>query len=153
MNNYRRTKYNPQLRVNGKYLLDEWTSISDIGKIISNREFTMKEYERVEQSYISFIFRVLSICDIKALTINQLENRNRLKWSNKQLLNISQIKLFVKDCLREKCWGKLETNNFYIHFGYDYYMYIGTNIERNIIQEIALKFELYVEDYKSPYLN
>lgn len=153
MNHYRITKYNPQLRIDGKYLLDEWTSISDVGNIISGHEFTMQEYERVEQNYINFVTRILHVCGIKQLRINQLENHNKLNWYNKQYLDITQIKPFVRDCLREKCWGKLEANNFYIHFGYDYYMYMGTNILENSMQEIAKEFKLYVESYKSPYLD
>lgn len=113
----------------------------------------MQEYERVEQNYINFVTRILQICGIQQLIINQLENYNKLNWHNKQYLDITQIKEFVRDCLREECWGKLEANNFYIHFGYDYYMYIGTNILENSMQEIAKEFKLYVESYKSPYLD
>ena len=153
MNNYRITKYNPQLRVDGKYLMDDWTSISDIGSIILGQEFTMQEYEKVEQNYINFVLRILSACGIKQLMINQLENHNKLNWYNEQYLDVTQIETFVRDCLREKCWGKLEANNFYIHFGYDYYMYMGVNIVENSMQEVAKEFKLYVESYKSPYLD
>lgn len=36
-NQYRVTKYNPEYRKNGTYMRDEWTSISDIGKNIMER--------------------------------------------------------------------------------------------------------------------
>lgn len=103
MNHYRISKYNPQFRTEGKYLLDEWTSISDVGKIISNHEFTMKEYERVEKNYINFVTRILHLCGIKQLRIHQLENYDKLHWYNKQYLDIAHTEEFVRDCLREKC--------------------------------------------------
>lgn len=42
---------------------------------------------------------------------------NTVRW-----INFQQINSFMKDCLREKCWAKLEANDFFLHFGYDYYI-------------------------------
>ena len=63
------------------------------------------------------------------------------------------ILCLVKDCLRKRCWCKLSADNFFIHFGYDYYMYIGCNISENRMNEIASQNCLYSELIKqSPYL-
>ena len=39
MKEYRISKYDPQFRVNGAYQKNEWTSISDIGKVFDDGGF------------------------------------------------------------------------------------------------------------------
>ena len=151
---YRVTKFNPKFRVDGKYLIDDWTSIADVGKIYSGQQLTMQKYEETEQNYIDFVKNTLQICDINELEIIQLEKYvGHLKWKNQQLINLQQISSFMKDCLREKCWAKLETNDFFLHFGYDYYIYIGTNLNEKVLQKLCCQYDLFIEKYKSPYCN
>lgn len=54
MKEYRISKYDPQFRVNGSYQKNEWTSISDIGKVFDDGVLTLAEYLRVENEYIQF---------------------------------------------------------------------------------------------------
>ncbi len=55
--------------------------------------------------------------------------------------------------LREDMWCKFESDNVSIHFGYDYYMYIGSNAScDSVIEQIRLN-GLFVEPYRSPYLK
>lgn len=151
---YRVTKYNPKFRVDGKYLIDDWTSIADVGKVFSGQVLTMQKYEATEQNYIDFVKNTLQICGINELEIIQLEKYSgHLKWKNQQYINLQQISSFMKDCLREKCWAKLVANDFFLHFGYDYYIYIGTNLDEKMLQKLGCQFGLFVEQYKSPYCN
>ena len=63
MYQYRITKYNPKYRqLDGKYLNNEWTSYSDIGKKYNGKLFTMQNYIEVENSYVTAIilFAVLA---------------------------------------------------------------------------------------------
>ena len=151
---YRVTKFNPKFRVDGKYLIDDWTSISDVGKSFSGQVLTMQKYEAMEQNYIDFVKNALQICGINELEIIQLEKySSRLEWENQQWINLQQISSFMKDCLREKCWAKLVTKDFFLHFGYDYYMYISSNLNEQMLQELACRFDLFVEKYESPYCN
>jgi hypothetical protein len=46
MNEYRICKYNPRFRVNGVYIKDEWTSVSDIGKTFEDGVLTEKNVEK-----------------------------------------------------------------------------------------------------------
>lgn len=63
------TKYNPIYRDdNGYYTLNDWTSFSDIGKEYNNSIFTLEEYIKVENSYLSAIdilFNKAMISDLR----------------------------------------------------------------------------------------
>jgi len=152
MNQYRVTKYNPEDRnTDGTYNRNEWTSISDVGGIVSK-----KEYEEVENSYIESAMSFLEEQDISELKITYLENHQNYKESNFVLetgvkLNSTQIKEALKSILRENYWAKLENNNSFIHIGYDYYMYIGVPNESKQAKSLAESKGLYVELFNSPY--
>lgn len=152
MNSYRVTKYDPKFRIDGIYTADEWTSIFDVGQTFSGREFTMREYEITEQNYINFILKTLSACGIEHLTICQPENYGRLRWRDGQRLDAAGVQAFARDCLRERVWGKLQAKHFFVHFGYDYYMYVGCMLDGGEIKKIAEENCLFCENMPSPYL-
>ncbi len=55
--------------------------------------------------------------------------------------------------LRESLWCKLESDRMFVHFGYDYYMFIGsTEPCESTIKKIE-KLGLFVEKFESPYLE
>lgn len=148
---YRVSKYDPKFRVDGKFTIDDWTSISDVGNVFSGHILTMQEYKTTEQNYIDFVKNILQICSISELEVVQLEKyKSHLKWKDHQRIKFPQISSFMKDCLREKCWAKLEANDFYIYFGYDYYMYFGTTLNEQMLHEIGHRFKLFVEKWESP---
>lgn len=153
MNCYRISKYNPQFRVNDKYLINEWTSFSDIGNNFPQGVLSLEEYTIVENYYIKCVIDIMSKMNITELCINELEDYTDTNWKNKQNLSVQQVAYFMRDCLRDKCWAKLNGYNFYLHFGYDYYIYIGTDLDKKIIEEVAFKNSLYAEEHLSPYSN
>jgi len=60
----------------------------------------------------------------------------------------------MRMCLREAIWCKLEAEGrFYIHFGWDYYMYIGSDKSSADAIQLATSDGLFVEDFISPYLT
>lgn len=152
MNCFRISKYNPIYRKQGSYMKDEWTSISDIGKLFNGKIFTSEEYKAIESSYISCIHTIILEANIKKCTIKNFENYSETAWENNQIIYGNQIVLFIIDCLRENCWGKLQGSNFYIHFGYDYYVYIGTLLDLGQIISITSKNGLFCENMVSPYI-
>lgn len=153
MNHYRITKYNPIFRKNGVYTKNEWTSISDIGQLFENNILTMNEYLKTENSYVNFYRNILADLFIHQMQIIDLELRKKAEWKNNQYLMGEEIFVFIRQCLREECWAKLITESTYIHFGYDYYTYMGTNIEFDKIESIARKYGLFAEICRSPYLE
>lgn len=154
MKQVRISKYNPIYRNGeGKYDIEDWTSISDVGKVYDGNVFKMKDYELVEERYISCILDILNECNIQELYLTEYECYDvTLSWINRQRIPINQIPDFSKDCLRERCWGKLSNSNIFIHFGYDYYMYIGCNLSIDTIRIIAGNSQLFCELQQSPYL-
>ncbi|PFH81986.1 hypothetical protein [Bacillus sp. AFS088145] len=158
MYSFRITKYNPCFRnENDIYTrTEEWTSISDIGKILSGEEFTKKEYLEIERKYIQSV--ELCIDEMKAndLIVKGLEiyDENDLNISEGMKVNRQQALLIIQKMLREEMWCKLIQTGFEIHVGYDYYMYIVTKVkpQETTIDKIY-QIGLFVEDVKSPYLT
>lgn len=151
MYNYRVTKYNPEYRVNGAYLKDEWTAISDIGKVFEGKLFTEAEYMKAEKEHIEFIKEVCEQCDEKELKICNLEQHGSNSWKDQEWVTLVELDKLISDCLREECWCKLRGKNLHIHFGYDYYMYVSCRLAYKKMCDIALKYHLYAERFKSPY--
>ena len=152
MNQYRITKYDPKNRVNGIYTKDEWTSYSEIGREYNHKVFTEIEYLEVEQSYINSVKEIAEICNIDNLQIDGLERHGTKRWRNKQWISNQKLQLFIQECLREKCWARLNACDFFVHFGYAYYMYVGCKQPYNIVDEIAKKYNLFCEVFDSPHM-
>jgi len=154
--NFRITKYDPSKRNElGHYLAKDWTSISDIGKDFSGRILTKAEYQRVESSYLESISAFLIDSKIEHLAVQQLEmHGTQFNFRIGQELNLGEVLQISRLSLQEKLWCKLQSpRRAYVHFGYDYYMYIG--VSRPCIAAItkAQSLGLFVEPFRSPYLN
>lgn len=162
---WRITRYDPQYRDNrGAYLNDEWTDYSDIGRrTFEGKMLTREEYLKTENAYIQAVLLYMEDLNINTLRISCLEKDG--KCPKKVLvddieivknMDIAREKLtpILQSILRNKFWGKFETEEMYVHFGYDYYMYVGS-IKRpsgSTIEKIE-QMGLFVEEYESPYLH
>lgn len=153
MRYFRITKYDPKLRENGLYACEEWTSISDIGKIYNGHKVTAEEYYHVENTYVQCYMDILEKAELKVCQIVGLECYEDVCWKNKQRLDTAAVRDFIIDCLREKCWGKLIARDHFIHFGYDYYTYLGTALMESEVRAITQRYGLYAEAFVSPYLD
>lgn len=153
MNNYRISKYNPIYRQDGIYKKEEWTSMGDIGRIYDNIMFTPEMYLTVEQSYLSVIKSFCEQLNVDFLTVIGLEDYNCLcGFYNGQEVRLNDILQISRDCLREKYWCKLESKDSFIHFGYDYYLYVGSSMTYENVKKITDCYNLYIEPIPSPYL-
>lgn len=152
---WRITKYNPVYRNNnGNYLKDEWTDYSDIGKSFEGIRLTETEYAKIENAYINAVLLLMNCSNIDALKIIDLERIDDIKGiKNNALIYKEHISEIIRSILRNKFWCKLESDEFYIHFGYDYYMYIGSNQPCESAIESIKKSGLFVEIFESPYTN
>ncbi|HDT8158595.1 TPA: hypothetical protein RD691_002866, partial [Enterococcus faecalis] len=153
---------------NGKYIINEWTSYSDIGKKFEGEIFTLGDYKLVELKYINTVLEIAKILDVNSFLLTQFEKSRDIDTltedneflkkmynnlnKNKQI-QIDNIPLVMKLLLREFVWGKLVNEQLVIHFGYDYYIYIGVNKE-NIedVEQIIKRHGLFYEEKStSPY--
>lgn len=148
VNHYRITKYNPNFRDNeGRYLKSDWTSMSD--------PVPMEEYLKIENKYAKTVIDCANLCGIKKLKITSIEDRHsqfKLSRTKTEIIykDWGSIDTLIRLILREKLWAKLiSTKSFYVHFGYDYYMYIGGSFELNTSKINGL----YVEEFISPFLS
>jgi len=164
---YRITKYNPKHRnSDGVYLLDEWTSYSDVGQIFNGKVFEIQEYLKVEEKYIEAIKALFNFFKINRFVIEGIEKNNEendfnetdkaflfptyQKIQEDEIVSATELENTVKLILREYMWGKiiLEDVGVGVSFGYDYYMYFEFNESIDIsslVSEIEKGNILYVD--------
>jgi hypothetical protein len=156
---FRLTKYNPEARgPDGAYLLDEWTSYSDIGKSFAGVALEEAEYLRVESAYLTALEDFLSEAGVSGLRIAGLET-----WGSGVIpsffesgreLDLAECVAFAKLTLRERVWGRLvRPGSVYVHFGYDFYMYLGLPRMCPVALRHAQESGLFAEAMRSPYLR
>ena len=169
---YRITKYNPDFRdEDGVFEGEDWTSISDVGKNFSGRILTFEEYLSVENKYISSALHFFNETDLKKLSVVGLEQKQDQKRNIEDArfsginyeknifregmeIDGSNLPQLCRLILREIIWCRLESNqNFYIHFGWDFYMYIGTSIWPDVSIDFTKREGLFVEEMESPYFQ
>ncbi len=165
METYQITKYDPSKRdSNGHYPIDEWTAISDIGKIYNNLVFTKNDYLDVENRYISAINDIARHCALEQFKVQDLRKLSLEKNDYEDLytasvldiyeklnvdkvLNLTEILIVSRLMLREDVHGTIEEINLKmkIEFGYDYYMYV-TLEERfsDIVKDISSDQKLFI---------
>jgi hypothetical protein len=166
---WRVTKYNPDFRdENGYYTLnEEWTCPSEIGKIINGNEFTLDEYLLVEASYINSVIKFIEESNIDSLRILQLDSYiseedktsplfekefEHLVLKEDSVVNINEVRLICKLVLRNFLGCQLyRKDHFFVHFSWDYYMFIGSNMNCPSAIEFAKNNGLFAEQCTSPY--
>lgn len=114
---------------------------------------THEGYERVEHSYVSVALAFLSEAGVNSLTVEGLENsrKTQLTISNGSILPPEQIGDVIVRVLREEFWCRLVGGRVFLHFGWDYYMYVGVLIPCPAAQALAASLGLFVEEFKSPF--
>ena len=74
MHHLRFSKYDIKYRNElGHYLRDDWTSISDVGKVCEDELLTMEEYERVERNYLDALLDIIQTIGISHITIAHID--------------------------------------------------------------------------------
>ena len=155
MNQYRITKYNPKFRNStGAYMKPEWTSMSDIGSSFDGVTLRKQDYLSTESAYIESVMRFISEDQISALRAVGVENRKEaLTPDEGHLIAASGLPEIIRSILREEFWCRLEIDDRFIHFGYDYYVYIGVKSRCEASIRSAHTHGLFVEPFASPYLE
>ena len=162
MNSWRITKYDPVNRnTDGNYLdLEDWTCFSEVGTKVS-----MEEYQVTEEKYLNAITEFMDEIGLNRLYVNALEqwsdkveNQNANEFLTKiwigKAVTVKEVRELAQLTLRNAIWCKLGIKKqFFVHFGYDYYMYIGASKDCTEAKEVVKETGLFIEDFKSPYLT
>lgn len=160
---WRIAKYNPQYRdATGAYLKDEWTSYSDVGQIFNGHLLTIEEYLTIEKTYIKAIIVFMECLNIYALKVTDLEQEglrckavhgieNLIRISNGEWIDKEKMHIVIQLILRNSIWCKLESPEMFVHFGYDYYMYVGSTELCMLALQLIKQSGLFIESFKSPY--
>jgi hypothetical protein len=156
---YRITKYNPALRdASGAFTGDDWTACSDVGRAFGGVVLTQAAYQLVEDAYLLAVDSLLRAAGVDSLQLRGLEIRSNSKLPGFVKpgadLNVAQCAEFARIALREQAWGRLfAPGRAYVHFGYDYYMYIGLPVKCTDALAAVQQRGLFVEPLRSPYLR
>jgi hypothetical protein len=153
---YRVTKYNPAFRdESGAYTKLEWSMFRQIGQTFLGVVLTSDEYELVEEAYIQSALGFLRESGLLLMRVAGLENSRKrpLDFQNESVLPLDRIGVIIRQILREEFWCRLEGSHGFLHFGWDYYMFIGVPRICPTARARATKLGLYVEEFASPYFE
>jgi hypothetical protein len=151
---YRVTKFDPANRGSaGRYLVEDWCLHSQIGKTFGGILLTEAEYLRVESAFIATALDFYSEAgqpDIFAIGVE--DHKTRGAPPEGLLVSADRLPVLCRAMLREDYWLRIEGDDFFIHFGWDFYMYLGasTPCERSL--DKARSLGLFPEPFVSPYL-
>ena len=166
MYHWRVTKYNPKYRdERGVYLKDEWIIFSEVGKSFENKIVTLFDYLEIETAYVEAILHFMDCLHLNGLKVTCLKKNKKPKIGriysqemidvfdkikNRSVLSKEEVAIVARLNLREDLYCRFKSDDMYVHFGWDYYMYIGSkNACRGAITKIK-KSGLFVESFKSP---
>jgi hypothetical protein len=169
MYGFRVTKYDPSRRdARGAFLDPDWTSHSDIGKAFGGKTLVIDEYLRVESAYAAAARAFFQEAGCPALTVVDLEANDVQPGTvalgladlvdppvqEGESVGDAQLERLCRLNLRELVWCKLEAESgaFYVHFGQDFYMYIGTQAPSEAVIWRVVASGLFVDPMTSPYL-
>lgn len=162
---YSISKYCPEFYTKGDYIKNEWTSVSEIGKSFDDDVLTSTEYLRIEQCYINTAIELALKSGCSYLIIDYLEgephdiileikknpiNRNLIDAAKNIRLglrvHISQCADYLRLCLRECCYATFSNHahNFYVDFGYDFYMHVHTELPKLQVENIVKTNNLFI---------
>ena len=142
---YRITKYGHSKSTGDN---DEWTSFHDIGKSVSNEEYLV-----VEADYIETVIAICQCLGVSSMSVSGLELYSELEsYTEGQKIEVGRLAAVIKAILRERIWCKLKSPVCEFHFGYDYYMYLVSEVDAGHClprERSRLNFEVF----PSPYLD
>ncbi|GAA2811490.1 hypothetical protein RMN57_28650 [Kitasatospora sp. CM 4170] len=154
MTQYRITKHSPEQRAGAT---PSWTSFSDIGESFGGEQLTEAAYAETEEGYLSAIRQFAAVQGVTALKVDGLEMYPESSWwqrvSEGDSLSLYEAIELSRSILHEDfVWCRLFAGSeFFVHFGYDFYMYVGvSNPAEGIVASIR-RAGLYVDEFESPY--
>jgi hypothetical protein len=168
MHQWRVTKYDPSRRdATGAYDGDDWTSAEDIGTTFSARRLTVEEYLETESRYVAAALAFAEESSVSSLVVSELERGTEKRQLSAELMTMRDegpelregqriegrdLERAIRLNLRSELWCKLEDpGRFFLHFGWDFYMYVGSWFDCVRAVRFSEQQRLFVEPMESPY--
>jgi len=154
MHEFQITKYDPDLRdADGRFLKEDWTSVSDVGRNFLGTVLSPESYKAVELGYTEAVLHFLDEAEVDFLHALGVENHSGADGVPQEgsLVKREDIPAVVGAMLREEFWCRLESSKAFVHVGYDCYMYVGVSHECQNSIKFAHQKGLFVENFISPY--
>ncbi len=150
---YRITKFDPANRdPAGHYLAEDWHLYSQIGEAFGGVVLTAEEYLRVESAYIATAQRFHLESGLPAIRAVSVEGHgDRGAPCEAEVILSERLPAICRAMLREEYWCRIEGDGFFIHFGWDFYMYVGAPNPCEAALEYARSLNLFPEVFTSPY--
>jgi hypothetical protein len=142
---YEINKYPPSLFKQGRFLREDWTACSDIGKATPRGPLDKQEYLRVEGLYVAAVSALARTVEPDALQVHDLEfwDTERDRLANLGLDDVldgsaapaegepvtgARLDNLVRRCLREATWLELlVAPRLLVHFGYDMRLIVASS--------------------------
>lgn len=162
---WRVTKFDPALRDGaGRFLRDDWTAISDVGSVHNGEVVTREAYLAVESAYVGAALGFVEAAGQPPLFANGVECQDHALGPASEgvadraplegeLVTSVHMPGVIRASLRELMWCRLESGDAqtFVHFGYDFYMYVKTPRDAAVAIRRAQQLGLFVEECASPY--
>ena len=153
---YRVTKYDPVFRdASGAYRKEEWTSVGDIGRSFGGETLTEEAYRRVEDAYVDSVLGFWREVGRPTLIAHALEEKpsgaRGFRIREGSTVDEADLAPLIRAILREEVWCRLESETFFLHFGWDYYAYVGVSSPCVHSCARATAAGLFVETMVSPH--
>ena len=171
---YRITKYDQSQRnERGAYIgPSAWTCYSDVGETFDGKVLTIEECLRIESEYISAAIKLFEESGLPHLRLTRV---NEHEWQKEKMRSeggplydsafdeigftedaivlLNDIPTVLQMIFRGFAEASLEwRNKFYVHIGWDFYMYVGIFKAAIDNDDAARSKDLYFENnYPSPY--
>ena len=151
---FRVTKFDPRLRdERGAYRGDDWTSISEIGGRFGNEVLTLDRYLTVEAAHLCAVAVFARDAGVDKLTVHG-GGGDLGDLAAGQELDLLGITDAVRENLRERIDARLENDRFYVHVGFDYYLYVGSDQPCRAAVDATRRMGLFVDEgFPSPQLG
>lgn len=157
MHQYRLTKYDPALRdERGAFTGDDWIQVSDIGDSFAGVRLTLASYLEVEGRHLAALASFIDESGTERLVAEGVESaEGGFGIDEGDVLTPIEATDVVRRMLRGEGWCRLvDGDRFYIHVGWDYYFYVGSDTPCEKSIEFAQQRGLFIDhDFRSPYLN
>ena len=146
--------------------MEDWSSFSEIGRDFGGQQLTFEQYLIAENAYADAANSFFAEANLDFVTVvhcdmlPEIGIAARLKGialtpailKTGSVISRGDLADIVRLNLREVIWCKLAAKNqFYLDFGWDFYMYVGSASPSVSAIQMAESHGLFVESMQSPY--